>query len=354
MTRVILLLLVSLLPEGARAEPRLVRAKLEPASPKYLSGCNQPTESREENDTSNEPHYKLNLCITARFRSPEFNVGAYLGSLELRASHSEAEDPIVLKSYDARGVRQWLASVSFPRKPQVTQLTVSILGGQWQVEFGAIPWRKTGVAWIANGSAALTLDEPRGVALHSARWLPIHHPDRHLLEIVIENRTTLPVPLSFIKLNAVEPSPVLCWSANGSWPLIRQMQTVSLNWARIINRGTSQGAEGAETFIGRHKVEIETHFRMGGCANDHEFIMRIPVDYVLAPSAFTRLDYEFEDTHEDTDSILGRGFPSSLAHWSKSWVSLEPEEQVFPSLIQIMSAKKTEAVLKENGEDIQN
>lgn len=293
--------------------------------------------------------YSFAVHIGAEFLNAAFNRKPYVASLPppriVKSSNDRLDCSVEkISEEQARNPDQspmeWTLYLRFAKKPQPPQeLKLAIGSYMWNIKIGSQKWKSYGMPenklwWGAQGSVHLFVGDPNWPILNSARLLPLRQENTSLLELVIENRSRVPLPLDNIVLSAQHPSSseTECLNADPS-------QEVTLNWHEIISHPSENNYRGVWTKINETEISVATEYSLRGECSDYHLTATVPVRHIVAARQVVRFSLKLLELPTTKDQIDNReksllqksvGPPTLLNEWKYLSVSVTSAEELYP------------------------
>lgn len=357
-------------------EPWVVNLRNRFESPRKIEEIREPiSEERAEElgfDISygweDRTDYSLLISVTARFADNAYNNQTYLRSISdlgisaaiAKPSESENADTstsqvvgaaTLLNDLASASQLEWIAHLDFHEKPaSELKLKFSLGPRSETVLLGSRKWAEqkyrynaTDKSWYrSQGEINFSLSAPDWPIVRSARILKGVAPGTSLLEALVENRGTFPVPLDQLVISARHPrtSTHSCISED-------RVQELTLDWATIVTseeKGASSNLQGVD-------VRVPSGFRGDGLCSDYSFAAVVPINATAPAQGVTRLQVVVKElppfrrpTRGATSGLYHRLIPElpivpeALADWFEVELQINPSAKsvsVFPRTVSI-------------------
>lgn len=306
-------------------------------------------------DSWDDERYSIALHINALYKNDKYNSLVYLRSIEgIRIKDSSGQN-LVRSSQgniqeDATTIRKTVI-LNFKEKPTKESLfKINVAKHYLDFKFNNLKWNEYNIdqdnnspEWYgAQAQIELLVPDPDWPILRNARVLK---GETSILELLIDNRSPSPVPISNVHIQASHPrsSGDSCLSGDPvqrvvlAWPASLEKQSESNSWTEIANQ----------------KVDVQTKFSMAGKCSGYSFRAKVPVANIIPPNSVSRLMLSLSELPEPTPKRSRRtsrfGFmdipipnvrmmeavPKSIIEWSKFGVVLDPVNEIFPPTLPI-------------------
>jgi hypothetical protein len=288
-----------------------------------------------------EARYSLMIHLKVNYKNGIFNTKSYLASIPPLILTKPPKDFITYRLEQA-DLGAYVLYLKFKEEPRPTEeMQLSAGSRLWTVQLGAQQWksyqRSVGANkpfqwWGAQSTLLLTLEDPDWAVLSSARLLPLREANSSLLEVIVDNRTDIPLPLEYLLVTASHPWIGPEVSCSGPDPV----QRVTLNWQQNISTSPGQEAISSWTKLSESDVLVPTQFNLGGgCNGGFGFRADVPLQMTVEPKELKRIALKILEVRENSDSPRSRNL-TTLRNWQSLAVSLKPADLLYPAWLTIV------------------
>jgi hypothetical protein len=285
--------------------------------------------------------YSLMIHIKLNYNNSIFNKKSYLASIPPLTLKKFPNDFITYR-LEQTDLGEYVLYLKFKEKPRPNQeMQLSAGTRVWTVQLGAQQWEsyqknvgenKPFQWWGAQGTLLLTLKDPDWPVLSSVRLLPLREANSSFLEVIVENRTDVPLALAYLLLKASHPTggqTVSCYEGD-------PVQVVTLNWQQIISTAPVQEAEPSWTKLSEADVLVPTKFNLSdACSGVSHFRADVPLRVTVEPKALKRIALKILELPRGPDVPHRRNL-TTLRNWHALTVSFEPSDLFNPKSLMIV------------------
>ena len=244
----------------------------------------------------------IQIPIIFQFKNPRFRTDSIYNSLSptLTAPSTTApRPPMAGKVIDGRLEVSFCVEGRTFEGTESRKFVVNLASHSFTVVTRPISWIETTITGprgrkLRQGTMASILfleqPDPDWAILQTARVLAGLQPGEWLLEAVIENRSTEPVAMDAVLLEALGGSSS-CFNGPSS-----ATQTLFLSWNRLTSTGFK---EGAWTVIGDTNIRVKAQYNVGACTEAF-FKADIPLQVTVAPKELARVVLRLQELPGDT------------------------------------------------------
>lgn len=282
--------------------------------------------------------YSTSILIGVKFRTEDFNRETYLKSLnEVGYSYINNEGiKVNIEMISVDNTIKWLVNLKSKAPLDLSKvLKLKMANRVLYFSLKRVIWKKQKTqstsgaeCFLAQSWANVVLDDPDWISINNARFIKLRNKNESVLEVIIENHTNRAISLTNVQIKASQD-----WGRNcNDATELNPWQEVKLDWNQII---ATNGKEGAWTQINNQDISVKTEFKPASCGDhDHRISIKIPVQMDINPKSTVRLSYKISENSLKSRTMAYH-LPTSISDWEKVFISLQPEEFIYPQTVSI-------------------